>query len=820
MRCWPWATSTGRREKEEAIARLLEAVRTVPEDLGLVLEIAALREQNNEFDEALTMIDAITPLDTFMMQRREETALRLAERTGNIERARQAADRLFGLRLDADKQLELAGKMHHLGMLEAAETVLSRAQRQAGNKTQTLVRLMTQYQSQNQTELAIQIARQILRKGPSMPNPYNGTGEVDNARYQAISVLARSGQLKEIIARAEAQLKASPKSLQIYQTLVGYYQAAGDKKKLRDAVLKMADLKPDDGKLRYQAAQQLTQMGEREAAMDQYKLAIKLEPNLFGNQYWEIQQLFMQAGKIEELGKIFDEIDLRKIGNYWSIFESISSMLQQDKTKELALKLFKKAWEAFPEQRTNLLSQLYDEQIWRLPEIYAFAKQAIIPRNDVEVDPWMFVDSIMSYGQEGRVDAPVTRMLALARKQERLGELRRDVQAAVNKKPAWLGGKALLAVLDIQLGDKERGRQEWREIFDNPKADPPPIARFVLAQELEFYAGVEDLAIKSLEAGVEEMVKEENYQFNSNPSRRLIWWYKLQGRKDDARKLLDRLANVDMVDPGYYAGNPGYWEYQVAQQRMTVAQDMLRSGDTVGAVRIYNQVLAEKEKLEQASQWGGGDFLQQAEAGMRAALKGLKPELLPAVVEVLLTPRAKPAPNQPMLDLVMIVESPDLKRASVSSLFASAIKATKQMPAVRKEAGAKLNALATQYPTDISVQTASTLAAFVEGRPEEIRSSVDRLVSLIDSTSLEALGASGKANARQRAEAALQIPLWLVARECLAKDQETLWPQGEKLAKRAAAAAKRQTNLTFATAIFGEWSRLDLEARRQGQSRG
>ncbi|HEV8062836.1 MAG TPA: hypothetical protein VGP68_23355, partial [Gemmataceae bacterium] len=417
----------------------------------------------------------------------------------------------------------------------------------------------------------------------------------------------------------------------------------------------------------------------------------------------------------------------------------------------------------------------------------------------------------MSYGQEGRIEATITRMLALARKQERLGELRTEVEAAVNKKPTWLGGKALLAVLDIQLGAKERGRQEWLEVFDNPKADPPPIPRFVFAQELEFYAGVEDLAIKSLEAGVDDMAKEQDYQFNNNPARRLIWWYKLQGRKADARKLLDRLANLDMVDPGYYAGNPGYWEYQVAQQKITIAQDMLRSGDPVGAIRIYNQLLAEKEKLEEAAQWGGGDFSQQAEMGMRAVLKGLKPELLPAVVEILLTPRAKPAPNQPMIDLVMIIEAQELKRASVTSLFASAIKATKQTPVVRKEAGAKLATLTTQYPTDISVQTASALMAFVEGRPEDIRRAVDRLINLVDSTSLEPLPANGKANARQRAEAALQIPLWLVARECLAKDQEMFWPQGEKLANRAAAAAKRQTNLLFATTIFGEWSRLDLE---------
>ena len=109
------------------------------------------------------------------------------------------------------------------------------------------------------------------------------------------------------------------------------------------------------------------------------------------------------------------------------------------------------------------------------------------------------------------------------------------------------------------------------------------------------------------------------------------------------------------------------------------------------------------------------------------------------------------------------------------------------------------------------MQPAATLMTFAEGRPEDIRRSVDRLVKLVDSIPLEPLGASGKANARQRAEANLQVPLWLVARECFAKDQEVLWPQGELLAKRAAAAAKRQEERAFATTIYGEWSRLDLE---------
>ena len=140
----------------------------------MVLELAGLREKNNEHHEALALLDTIVPLDQTIMQRREEAALRLAERTGNVARAREAAERLFGLRLDAEKQVELAGKMHRLGMHEMAETVLGRAGRQAGSRGQALISLMNQYQNQGQGDMAIQIARQLLRKPPSMNfDPYN-----------------------------------------------------------------------------------------------------------------------------------------------------------------------------------------------------------------------------------------------------------------------------------------------------------------------------------------------------------------------------------------------------------------------------------------------------------------------------------------------------------------------------------------------------------------------------------------------------------------------------------------------------------------------
>ena len=82
------------------------------------------------------------------MQRREIAALRMSVNGGNIDRARLSAERLFGLRLDSGVQIQLAQQMHQLGMHEQAEAVMSRAGRQAGNRTDVLANLMQQYQSQ------------------------------------------------------------------------------------------------------------------------------------------------------------------------------------------------------------------------------------------------------------------------------------------------------------------------------------------------------------------------------------------------------------------------------------------------------------------------------------------------------------------------------------------------------------------------------------------------------------------------------------------------------------------------------------------------
>src|SRR5262249_36902966 len=146
-----------------------------------------------------------------IMQQREQQALKLAVTIGDIERARKAAERLFGLNLDSDAQLQLATQMHQLGMHELAEGVLSRVRRRSGAAPETLMAVMQQYESQGNQTVAVQIAYQILQRSAqsgSQPSAYYVSGRSNNDeanRQMAAQVLQKAGKLDELIARTEEQ---------------------------------------------------------------------------------------------------------------------------------------------------------------------------------------------------------------------------------------------------------------------------------------------------------------------------------------------------------------------------------------------------------------------------------------------------------------------------------------------------------------------------------------------------------------------------------------------------------------------------------------
>jgi tetratricopeptide (TPR) repeat protein len=792
------------QEREQALAELTAAGELAADaDANLRLELAQLRENNNEPAEALAVLDSVTPLDHTTMQRRETAALRLAVRTGNVTRAREAADRLFGLRLDAETQVQLAAQMHQLGMHDAAEKVLARAGRQAGHRTAALVSLMHQYLNQNQPDLAVQIARDLLRKAtaPTLQPAY--FYREPDGRSEAISVLARSGKITEMIERTEAQIKSSPNSMQLYQTLLDFYRASGDKTKLKDAAERMARVRPDDSKVRFQIGQTLQQVGENAAAATHFLAAVRKEPALFAVHFWQVQLAFDMAHRTEELVKLLDEIDLRSMGsNYWAVMNLIQPLFGQERTRAQGLKLFRKMWEAYPQERQQMLGSLAQEELWHLPEVYDYARQAIIPRGDDPVEPWRGSDQVVWWLGDGRAACVATQLLEVARRQHRLRPLTREVEQALATRPEWGTGKALMVLLDLQCGRIAEARKAWRQMLADRQNPMPLYTRLVFASELADYEALRDLALRTYESAAEEALTDLFMDFRWHPLRLLAQMYRETGRKAEARALLLRFTRPTIFDSGFTA-------YLRIENTVSVSNMLMQMGYPVDAVRLCTELVEDKETLQAAEEWNGPWMRQQAEQGLTGALQLLKPAALPSAVPDLLTPRADARGAREVLDLVMLVRPRELPDARLMSLMEMALRGTAKDATLRKQVRASLDKLLAEHPRDFSVLTTAALDAFVEDNPDRIAEAVGRLVRQVEASRLEDLPRSHRANARQRAEAARQLGIWLVARQCLRRP--TLRGDGLKLGERAVEAARRQIEPHLALAMLREWGQFELD---------
>ena len=780
-------------DKDEALRELTEAAKASKSDPELLLGLAELRAQRNEPEEALRVADSFEPLDQKAMQRREVLAIRLAVVTGDVARARKAAERLFGLRLDADTQVQLASQMNQLGMHELAEAVLGRARRRAGGNVGALVSLMLQYQRQGKSDVAVQVAHQVLRRNPARANPgYYDEGA--EARSEAVQVLARSGKIKEMIERLDAQVRSTPGSLQLHQRLADYHKAAGDKDKAKLEYDAMARLRPDDAKLRLQIASELIQAGDAEAAVEHYKAGLKKEPSLLGTNFYEIQQAFQQANKFDDLVLVIEQVDIRSIGQVYYLARIIQTVLRDKTKRDRGMALFAKAWKAYPGQRDYLFMYINDEEVWQFPEMYDYIREAALPdEGRKSVAPWMGIGDPLRSSGDGRVSTLGGRLVEVAARRGKLEAVSEEVERAERRLPAWRGGQALRGLILARRGRLDEARALLTPLAETRQADPTSVtARQAIAQEWEDVPALQPLAISFYEGAIKETDPSELiYTYSAAP--RLVELYRRSGRPEDARKALLGFART----AGNYSYDPQVAAYYKVSDRTGIAAKLLAIGFPAEAARLYDETLADAEALELGRDYFGDPEAQKAllRRGLEDSLQALDPANLAATLgQVLADPSA--------LDLLLLIQPRELGRATVVSLLEAAIRSAAESPGGLDDLRAGLARRVEAQPRDIPSRVALTLAAFAGRTPESIAPTVAGLTKLVEGSALEALEAGERANSRQRAEAVRQLGLWLVARECLRRPESR--EAGKIFADRALEAARRQADPAWSLAMLRE----------------
>jgi hypothetical protein len=163
------------------------------------------------------------------------------------------------------------------------------------------------------------------------------------------------------------------------------------------------------------------------------------------------------------------------------------------------------------------------------------------------------------------------------------------------------------------------------------------------------------------------------------------------------------------------------------------------------------------------------------------------------------------------IDLMTIVQPRDLDKASVRSLLADSFEASSAL----ELAGliGPVDSLRGARPADLSVAICFALHALAMNDSGRIRGALQELARLVEKTPLEPLADGVKANARERAEAAQQIPLWLVARACRRHADSDVVAYGDRFAARALEAAARQDDRVWQLAMLREQGQLAFDRR-------
>ncbi len=630
-------------DKEEAIAEFTRVAEASRPESTLRLELAELLEQQGERDDALAAADAVQPMDNATMKRREELALRVAVLTGNLERARKAAERLFGLRLDTDTQIRLSGQMHQLGLHELAEAVLGRARRRAGNKAAALVSLMIQYQKQDKLDVAVQVAMQILHTTTGArqtnPNVYN-PDDPDAARIAAIGVLSRSGRLTQLIDKAREQLAKTPNSVQIHQALADYYKAANRREEARAELAAIVKLRPDDLAMRFQIAQQLVQDGQAAGAIEHYKVHPqegphdRLEGLLPGR-----RAPSSRRAKSEELLGLFETLDLRQVSHPFYVIDAISGLPRRRQAA--------RPGDAAAQQGLGELPRLSPLHLRLHPRRRDLEisrglrspsrRSCPSPEDFAPGNEWDAFDQILAYSSDGRMTTVVSKLLDLAASQGRLDELSAQVQRGAEGDAALEGGQVVRALVDGRLGRFDRAKelitgfleQTGRRAADDdglrhdrrrargPCRDPRSGAG--ASTSARIYRTCTDTP--------------NRVDFDSGCGKRLVTIYMREDRPDDARRILvDFMKNVEDTQ--------GYSDDYIQQLTLlgwsSVANKMAELGFAADAVAAYGEALAlDREIPASSSNYIGNreEVARRCREGITRTLDGLKDDELKSTLD-------------------------------------------------------------------------------------------------------------------------------------------------------------------------------------------
>jgi hypothetical protein len=606
--------------------------------------------------------------------------------------------------------------------------------------------------------------------------------------------------------------------------------------KIAKLLVRMADSDAPDPQFRLTLARALVSAGKAQLAVPHFLFAIERLPNATAQVLFEAEQILSELGHVDELAAIVLKSKLAVNDQQRvELFRRIVQRLEGPPIRaKLIIQLFEKAFHEAPDFRAMLSSQLLmlSGSVWNQEELWPVARDmAVPPESFKNVGPWYGIDIVRkSAGSPANL---LTRnVIELAKQIGKLDELETHTLAAMKSHPDWThGGNLTLGLIHLRRqGQVEkakllfeamlRHREDFTKLFQGnaERAANFNVLMSGIGHELAI-AGKFAAATEFYELTTPELALEECRVFGQEPAMQQL-----------AVRIVNRmLAKLDnATELAQQAGSPLFVE--AAKITAEIEQPYV-------AARLA-QAMITRWQLPGANNSDGGTWLEQLEQRFANSRAAIKPKMLPTIVGTLevRTPTTEQTADRssnrrdvgvrstPQIDLLVHVTGDSLTDLRLDSPFVSLLKEAAKDRDVWAKWTTELKRAEGRLPSD-GVEKSNDfrgltpagspsrelslaiLAALTELAAPEPKADLAALTQLV-----EVAKSHLKTEFSRTAPAGFhpQLGLWLVARECLARDEHQ--QLGQELADLATESASLHFDPRFQWAILRERGELALKA--------
>ncbi|MEO1524146.1 MAG: tetratricopeptide repeat protein [Planctomycetota bacterium] len=778
---------------EDCYESLVDLCEKYPSDIDLQIERARLASILDQPKLALEALDSFSPLDSKMLVRKEMAAMNLAAELGDIERAKLAAERLFGMRLEVQTQLALVDQLGRLGLKERADAMLQRTRSGRSRDIPTQIRIANAFLASGDQEAASEVAYTLFRR---LSTGRSQQRNVASYRQQAVSILKRTDRLAPLIERAERRVESTPKAIRPKLELAELYTAAGRSEDASSLWDSLSDSKRVSTQQLMTRAEVLAGAKKYDQAIDLYLEAFEKEPQRFNNDIYRLTNAVRQAGDAAA-DKVFKRLLKMPISSLPSYrLSEVARMGSRTNFSEAKRKYIGKVLKSTAAQGEmyNIARSIPESERKKIPE-YRNALISAACSADVFLtnsNTWR----VSSRSSGGTANGPLADILGiLASDEDAERKFRKAAEAALETDGQKASAEFLLALLNIEKSVEIESQIESMKKLIAPGAEredyPLIIASGLLWQAGQILEKVDEVKpqfLIDLYTEAKRLTASSSKSSRYTVDNRLI--KALVAAKQTARArdmLMQMYRDTNNSEQNQY--NPGYGDYQDLQSFQWIGEQLITMDGPVEAFTIFKAALGDPDRFERAKRWGGN---RNAESSFREAAEKASNKITPDIAAEYLLHQLERWEAGLEFDSIVLMETPIEKLAEeqvpsiLAFLLEKACADEKTVPTIqdfekRLKKLTESNSDAWQVAA-VEWLTASHLGSGSDAAATRLFERLPDLESMTDER-------DGKARVKAAAQYAKLLTLYPVAKRAIESDDKVEQSQGERLVRYLETAA-------------------------------